>query len=308
MTMLPSPEFVSTPLDWRNVSVLATVHLMGLAAIAYLAFAHCSPWTIGLGCLWLLLCGFAVSGGYHRLFAHPTYRAAAAVRAAYLVFGAAAVQNSALKWAADHRLHHAKTDRDEDPYNIHRGFWWAHMGWIFHKDVDSIDIGRVKDLSADPLLRWQDRHYVLLAILVGLVVPGLIGLLWHDPIGAVLVAGFARLVVQWHTTFAVNSFAHRFGSRPYSLETSARDSGWMALFTFGEGYHNFHHRFQLDYRNGPRWWNFDPTKWLVWCFARVGLARDLRTTPVEALVRARAQVELVSEDARRATRDSALRR
>ena len=303
MSPLPPPEFVTTPLDWRNVTIIGATHLLALAAIAWLVIVQCSPWTLALGFVWLLLCGFSVSGGYHRLFAHPTYRANAVVRAAYLVFGAAAVQNSALKWSADHRLHHAKTDRAEDPYNIHRGFWWAHMGWIFHKDVAPIDVGRVKDLSTDPLLRWQDRHYVLIALLVGIVVPAFLGLLWHDPIGAVLVAGFLRLVLQWHTTFAVNSFAHRFGRRPYSLETSARDSLWTALLTFGEGYHNFHHRFQLDYRNGPRWWHFDPTKWLVWSFSRVGLARDLRRTPVEVLARARAQVEHASEETRRASRD-----
>ena len=304
---LPSPEFVTTPIDWRNVTVIGAAHLLALSSIAWLTIVQCSPWTIALGIAWLLLCGFAVTGGYHRLFAHPTYRAAAAVRAVYLLFGAAAVQNSALKWAADHRLHHAKTDHAEDPYNIRRGFWWAHMGWVFHKDVTPIDVARVKDLSADPLLRWQDRHYVLIAVLVGFVVPGLLGLAWGDPIGAMLVAGCLRVVVQWHTTGAVNSFAHRFGSRPHSLATSARDSAWTALFTFGEGYHNFHHRFQLDYRNGARWWQFDPTKWLVWTLARVGLARDLRRTPVEVLARARAQVARMSEETRSGTRDSAPR-
>ena len=226
---LPPPGFVATPLEWRNVTFVGTAHLLALSSIAWLVAARCSPWTIALGFVWFVLCGLAVTGGYHRLFAHPTYRAKAVVRAAYLVLGAAAVQNSALKWAADHRLHHAKTDREEDPYNIRRGFWWAHMGWVFHKDASPIESRRVQDLSADPLVRWQDRHYVLIALLVGAAVPALLGTAWRDPIGAVLVAGFLRLVVQWHATGLVNSFAHRFGSRPYSLETSARDSGWMAL-------------------------------------------------------------------------------
>jgi stearoyl-CoA desaturase (delta-9 desaturase) len=300
---LPPPGFVATPLEWRNVTFVGTAHLLALSSIAWLVAARCSPWTIALGFVWFVLCGLAVTGGYHRLFAHPTYRAKAVVRAAYLVLGAAAVQNSALKWAADHRLHHAKTDREEDPYNIRRGFWWAHMGWVFHKDASPIESRRVQDLSADPLVRWQDRHYVLIALLVGAALPALLGTAWRDPIGAVLVAGFLRLVVQWHATGLVNSFAHRFGRRPYSLETSARDSGWMALFTFGESYHNFHHRFQGDYRNGARWWQFDPTKWFVWSLARVGLARDLRRTPVEALARARADVLRTERETRNEPRD-----
>ena len=129
--------------DWTNILFVGSAHLIALAAVAWLVAVHASPWTILLGVLWFALCGVAVTGGYHRLFAHPTYRAAGVVRTFYLLFGAAAVQNSALKWSADHRIHHAKTDRDEDPYNIRRGFWWAHMGWIFHKDTRPVDVGRV---------------------------------------------------------------------------------------------------------------------------------------------------------------------
>jgi stearoyl-CoA desaturase (delta-9 desaturase) len=148
----------------------------------------------------------------------------------------------------------------------------------------------VKDLVADPFVRWQDRYYILIAIAIGAVLPTALGTVWGDPIGALLVAGFLRLVLQWHATGAVNSFAHRFGSRPYSTETSARDSSFTAILTFGEGYHNFHHRFQGDYRNGVRWWHFDPTKWFVWSLSRVGLARDLRRIPPEKIEEARARV------------------
>jgi stearoyl-CoA desaturase (delta-9 desaturase) len=229
-----------------------------------------------------------ITGGYHRLFAHPTYRASGAVRFFYLIFGAASVQNSALKWSADHRIHHTRTDQEQDPYNIRRGFWWAHIGWVFYKDTH--ETRGVKDLEADPLLRWQDRNYVLLAVLVGFVAPLLIGWTWGDPLGALLVAGFLRLVVQWHATFAVNSFAHWMGSQPYSRANSARDSFWTALITLGEGYHNFHHRFQSDYRNGVRWYHFDPTKWFVWTLERLGLVSDLRRTSPEVIQRARQAV------------------
>ncbi len=275
--------------DWRNILFIAFSHLLALAALVWLAAVRASPWTIALGLAWFALCGVAITGGYHRLFAHPTYRASGAVRLFYLLFGAASVQNSALKWSADHRLHHARTDREADPYNIRRGFWWAHILWVFHRDPEGEPWG-VKDLAADPLVLWQDRHYLALAILSCGLVPLSLGFLWGDPLGALLVAGFLRLVLQWHATFAVNSFAHWIGSQPYSRANSARDSFWTALITLGEGYHNFHHRFQSDYRNGVRWFHFDPTKWFVWSLERMGLAWDLRRTPRASIERARAAV------------------
>jgi stearoyl-CoA desaturase (delta-9 desaturase) len=277
-------------ISWTNLLFIACAHLLALAAIAWIVVVCASPWTIGLGCLWFALCGVAITGGYHRLFAHPTYRASRVVRAFYLLFGAASVQNSALKWAADHRTHHAKVDSAPDPYNIRRGFWWAHIGWIFFREPEKGPVRNVKDLTADPLLRWQDRHYVLLAIVVAGIVPLLLGSFWGDAIGALLVAGFLRLVLQWHATFAVNSVAHWIGQQPYSRQNSARDSFWTALVTLGEGYHNFHHRFQSDYRNGVRWYHFDPTKWFVWSLEKIGLTWELRRTPPAAIRAARAAV------------------
>lgn len=278
------------PLDWTNISFLAGVHLAAAAAVGYLAFHPPAAASIVLAIGLYVLCGLGITAGYHRLFAHPTYRATAPVRALLLFAGAGAVQNSALKWSADHRAHHACTDSDRDPYNIRRGLWWAHMGWVFRAD-HFVPLHRVRDLAQDPLVRWQDRHYVLLAVLATLGVPLALGWLWGDPIGALLLGGIVRLVLQWHATFAINSLAHRFGSRPYQRESSARDSAWLALPTLGEGYHNFHHRFPNDYRNGHRRFDLDPTKWFVWALSRVGLVSDLRRTDPERIVAARAAAQ-----------------
>jgi stearoyl-CoA desaturase (delta-9 desaturase) len=280
---------MSQRVDWKNLLFLAAGHLLAVGAILWLVFVRASPWTIGPGFLWFALCGVGITGGYHRLFAHPTYRAHPGLRLFYLLFGAAAVQNSALKWSADHRIHHSKTDREEDPYNIRRGFWWAHIGWVLYRDPQEIDLRSVRDLSSDPLIAWQDRHYVSLAVVFCGLLPLALGFLWGDPIGALLVAGFLRLVLQWHATFAVNSFAHWIGTQPYSTTNSARDSVWTALISMGEGYHNFHHRFQADYRNGVRWYHFDPTKWFVWTMEKLGVTSDLRRVPVAAIERARSQ-------------------
>ena len=118
----------------------------------------------------------------------------------------------------------------------------------------------------------------------------LLGLLWGDPVGAVLVAGFLRLTLIWNSTFSINSVAHLIGSRNYSLANTARDSIITALISLGEGYHNFHHRFQSDYRNGVRWYQYDPTKWWLWTLSKLRLVRDLKRVPREAIEAARQAV------------------
>ncbi|MHC4939078.1 MAG: acyl-CoA desaturase [Planctomycetota bacterium] len=274
-------------LNYTNTLFLGAAHLIAAGAVLYMVWVHFSWWTVGLALIWGVLCGLAITGGYHRLFAHPTYKTAWPIRFFYLMFGAASVQNSALKWSADHREHHAETDHDHDPYNAQRGFWWSHIGWVLFERERPIAYRRVRDLVRDPLVRFQHRYYMGLALVFGAALPFAIGLLWGDPFGALLVAGFLRLVVQWHATFSINSLAHQLGTQPYSTSNSARDSWVTALVTFGEGYHNFHHRFQGDYRNGVRWFHFDPTKWWVWTLSKIGLAWDLRRMPAEAIRRAR---------------------
>jgi stearoyl-CoA desaturase (delta-9 desaturase) len=275
-------------LDWTNITFMAVAHLIAGLGVWWMA-VHFNPWTLGLGLLWFALCGLGITGGYHRLFAHPTYKAAAWLRLGYLLFGAGSVQNSALKWSNDHRIHHRKVDGDEDPYNINRGFFWAHLGWVLYKDADE-EFDRIRDLEADPLIRWQHRYYVPLAIVFGGLLPMAVGLLWGDPWGALLVAGFLRLVLQYHATFAINSLAHSLGEQPYDSSTSARDHFLTALVTLGEGYHNFHHRFQYDYRNGVRAWQFDPTKWLIYGLSYVGATSALKRAPEARIREARAAI------------------
>jgi stearoyl-CoA desaturase (Delta-9 desaturase) len=279
----------SRELDWTNLLFLPAAHILGGVGL-YWAVVHFNPWTLGLGLLWLVLCSLAITGGYHRLMAHKSYEAARWFWLVTLLFGAASVQNSALHWVNDHRQHHSKVDRDEDPYNIRRGFLWAHVGWVLFKDPNQ-KFKRVRDLQVDPLVMWQHRNYVALAVFMGAVVPLALGALWGDPWGGLLVAGFLRLILQYHATFATNSLAHTLGSQPYDQSTSARDSFFTALFTFGEGYHNFHHRFQNDYRNGVRAWHFDPTKWLIFTLSGVGATRKLRRVDADKIAHARRVVQ-----------------
>jgi stearoyl-CoA desaturase (delta-9 desaturase) len=258
-----------------TIAGLGLVHAAGAAGIVH-AVIDPSMATLALAAVFYVLCGLSITAGYHRLFAHRAYRAAAPARWLFLWLGAASLQNSALSWSADHRAHHAYTDQAGDPHAITNGFWFAHTGWLFRRRDASSDVTRLDDLWAVRSIRLQHRYYTVVAIGAGLLVPALIAASWGDFWGGLLVAGFLRVAIVLQATFCINSLAHVVGSKRYDTAASARDSTLTALVTFGEGYHSFHHRFPFDYRNGIRWWQYDPSKWLIWGLARFGLATKLR--------------------------------
>jgi stearoyl-CoA desaturase (delta-9 desaturase) len=233
--------------------------------------------------------GLAITGGYHRLWSHRTYDAHWSLRLVYMLLGAMALQNSVLVWASGHRLHHQHVDdADRDPYSASRGLWFSHIGWMLRRyPSGEVDFSNVRDLQKDPLVAFQHRYYYVLAIGLNVLLPLALGWLHGDLWGVFLLAGVLRLVVSHHFTFLINSVAHAFGRQPYSDEHSARDNGWLAFLTYGEGYHNFHHQFSHDYRNGIRWWQWDPSKWIICSLSWVGITRKLRRTPAVAIQRAR---------------------
>jgi stearoyl-CoA desaturase (Delta-9 desaturase) len=223
------------------------------------------------------------------LFSHLTFQARWPVKLFTLLFGAAAFEGSVLVWAADHRRHHKFADQDDDPHDITKGFFHAHIGWLLFRRGPDTPLTWVRDLQKDRLAVWQHQHYVPLALTVGFGLPLLAGFLWDGwtgALGAFLIAGAARIVFVHHMTFCINSLCHWIGKQPYSSRCTARDSLIMAFFTFGEGYHNFHHEFQHDYRNGVKPWQFDPTKWMIWLLNRAGLASKLRKVPDEVILKA----------------------
>lgn len=273
---------------WSNSLFLGTTLFLTLTAVpAYIWAFGLSPFQVALFLVFFLLTGLSITLGYHRLFSHLAFQASWPVRLGTLLFGAAAFENSALFWAADHRRHHKFVDHENDPYDITKGFFHAHIGWILFKYQLDPPLDGVKDLLRDRLVQWQHRHYVMIAVAVGFLLPTLIGLAWNGWVGALggfLIAGVARVVFVHHMTFCINSLCHWIGRRPYSSRCTARDSGLMAIFTFGEGYHNYHHEFQHDYRNGVKPWQFDPTKWSIWLLHKLGLARQLRRVPTEKIL------------------------
>ncbi|MBN8221855.1 MAG: fatty acid desaturase [Spirochaetes bacterium] len=185
----------------------------------------------------------------------------------------------------DHHKHHRYVDTERDPYNIKQGFWHAHLWWLFkereydHTSALGIEYGK------DPLIRFQHKYYYPIAVGIAFVLPAAIAALWGDAFGGFILAGLGVVVINHHFTFSINSFAHWLGRQPYSDKHSARDSHFLAFFNYGEGYHNYHHEFPNDYRNGIRWYHWDPTKWLIRTLHAFGLVKNLKSVSAELIVK-----------------------
>ena len=259
--------------------------IFGLWYLIHTSDFHAATWILTF--LMLSATGFSITVGYHRLFSHRAYKAVWPVRLFLALFGAAAFQGSILEWCTDHRDHHLYTDTDKDPYDIKKGFWFAHMGWLFTLDPSKRDYSNVEELAQDPIIAFQHKYFVPLALLMGFGLPALIAACWGDSLGGLFLAGFLRIVINHHATFAINSVCHMFGKKSYSDKQSARDNWFTALFTFGEGYHNFHHQFPLDYRNAVRFYQYDPSKWIIALMSYVGLASDLKRVDDQRILRYR---------------------
>ena len=275
-------EKTKAPINWPATLVLTLTPLLALILIPWYSWNYDFSTAAWVSFFIILpLNGLSITAGYHRLWAHRAYEASWPVRFVLMIFGTMAVQNSILFWSAGHRNHHRFVDDvDLDPYSAKRGFWFSHMGWML-RDYPSgrVDYKNVPDLKKDKMVMFQHKYYTLLAVLTNFGIPLAIGYLSGDVWGVMLLAGLLRLVISHHFTFFINSWAHISGSQPYTDQNTARNNPLMALFTWGEGYHNFHHIFQYDYRNGVKWWQYDPTKWLIYGLSQLGLARKLRRIP-----------------------------
>lgn len=265
-------------IDYSNIALFSSVVLVALIAVPLFGatYGYSRADWVTFGVLYMVT-GLGITVGYHRLITHRTFTCPTPVKVALLIAGGWALENSALKWCADHLRHHARTDQEEDPYNAMRGFWYSHCGWIFSKDPYAHQKKYEAPFRADPWVMWQHRYYVPIVV-SGLVLPFLIGVMHgglRGGIGCFLLAGVGRIFVVLNSTFCINSLCHLWGDQPYGAENSSRDSWWVSLITFGEGYHNTHHAYPKDFRNGVKLYHFDPSKWLIFGLSKVGLAHNL---------------------------------
>jgi len=305
------PHITDTPLtrynwykhvNWLNVFFILGIPVMGLIAAIWTPLMwQTAAWAI----FYYFYTGLGITAGYHRLWAHTSYKASLPLQVFLAAVGGGAVEGSIRWWARDHRAHHRYTDTDKDPYSVRKGLLYSHFGWMLMKQNPK-RIGRtdISDLNESAVVRWQHKHYLAVVFTMGLIVPSAVaGLLWNDWVGGFIYAGILRIAVVQQATFCVNSLAHWLGDQPFDDRNSPRDHVLTALVTLGEGYHNFHHEFPSDYRNAIEWHQYDPTKWHIWVWKQLGLASDLKQFRSNEIEKGRVQQLQKKLDQKRSTLD-----
>ena len=265
-------EAADASIDWLRVVPFVALHLACLGVF----WVGASVEAVALAAALFALRMFAITGFYHRYFSHRAFRTSRTVQFAFALLGASAAQRGPLWWASHHRHHHAHADRPEDSHSAARhGFLWSHTGWFLSRANFSTRSERVRDLARYPELRFLDRFDAVVPALLAL------GLLAMGP--QFFVWGFCvSTVALYHATFTINSLAHRWGTRRYPTGDDSRNNPWLALLTFGEGWHNNHHHYPRAARQGFYWWEVDLTYYGLRLLAALGLVRDLQPVPREA--------------------------
>jgi stearoyl-CoA desaturase (delta-9 desaturase) len=272
-----------------NVVVMVVpLALVGLAASLTWGGALRWPDVIVLAITYLLT-GLGITVGFHRLLTHRSFKTSPALRGLLAALGSAAVEGPVIEWVANHRKHHQFSDQPGDPHSPHvdhasgwrgalGGLFHAHVGWILGGEELADEQHYAKDLLADPVVRFVDRTFVLW-VFAGLAFPFGLGVALTGSIAggltALLWGGAVRMFLLHHATFSINSLCHFFGRRSFATSDESRNLLWLALPTLGEAWHNNHHAFPTSARHGLRWWQLDPSAWLIAALQRVGLAWDV---------------------------------
>ena len=262
-------------IHWKNLSIVIAFHLLTIPALLMFSWANLAAM---LFVNWIVI-SLGIGLGYHRLLTHRSFKAPKWLEYTLTVFGSMAIQDDAPKWVATHRIHHAFTETDRDPHSTRPGFFWAHLGWIVKgtaNDHDEAVLRKyVPDLLKDKFHVFFARYYYVPLILSAFVFYAVGG--WE----LVLWGVFLRVVVGWHTTWFVNSLAHLFGERPFATKDDSTNNWFVALLTFGEGWHNNHHAFPTSARHGLQWYQLDMNWLTIQLFKRFGWAKNIRVFDVE---------------------------
>jgi len=281
----------------RNVNVAAVViPFLGLLASAVLLWnSLLGPRDLALFLVMYLLTGFGVTVGFHRLLTHRAFETHRSVRYAFAILGSMALEGSVIDWVADHRKHHTFPDEEGDPHSPHlhegsglrgmlQGLWYAHVGWLFSTHGQASSRRYARDLVEDPVMRRINRSFPWLA-LASLALPALLGFVisggsWLAALTAYIWAGLARVFLVHHVTWSVNSICHFFGRRRFEITDRSTNVFWLALPSFGEAWHHNHHAFPRSAFHGMRWYELDPSGWIIAAMAKLGLVWDVvRVSP-----------------------------
>ena len=250
------------------------LHLACLAGI----WIHPTWPTVGVGVALYVVRMFGITGGYHRYFAHRTFKTGRVFQFVLAFLGASSAQKGVLWWAGHHRNHHQFSDQPEDLHSpARRGFLWSHMLWFMVKKYDETPMDRIPDMAKYPELRWLNKHYLVPPTLLGIAVFAALG--WPGLVWSFLVS----TIFLYHGTFTINSLSHVFGKQRYRTTDTSRNNWFLAVITLGEGWHNNHHYFQSSANNGFFWWELDITYYTLWTLSKLGIVWDLKKPPESVL-------------------------
>ena len=270
-------EFESkrTGINWKNVTIIASFHLLAIPALFTFTWQNVVALIVGN---WIVG-SLGVGLGWHRLLTHRGFKAPKWLEYTLSIFATMSIQDSPDKWVATHRIHHAFTETDRDPHSTKLGFWWAQMGWIVWGTAQDHDAATLKKYVPDLI---KDRGHALISRFY--YVPIIISVAIFFAIGGwtmVVWGVFARVVVGWHTTWFVNSLSHIFGSRPFDTGDDSTNNWFVALLTFGEGWHNNHHMSPTSARHGLKWYQFDMNWIAIRILEKLGWATNIRVFDAE---------------------------
>jgi stearoyl-CoA desaturase (delta-9 desaturase) len=277
-------------LDRFLTGTITVLPILALGLVAWQVWSELLGWSdLIVFAIMYVATGFGITVGFHRLFTHRAFKTGKAVRAILAALGSAAIEGPVISWVADHRKHHAYSDRPGDPHSPHvdhghgvkgalKGLMHAHVGWLFIHTERGLKSRYAPDLIADPIVNFISRTFVVW-VLAGLAVPFLLG--WAiggtvaEGLTGLLWGGAVRMLVLHHATYSINSLCHFFGKRTFDTNDESRNLGWLSFFTFGEAWHNSHHAFPTSARHGLKRWQFDPSAWVIWGLEKTGLAWDV---------------------------------
>jgi fatty-acid desaturase len=256
-------------LDWTVIIFMASLHLAALlalfpsnfswAAVGVAVFLH---WVTG---------GLGITLGYHRLVTHRSFQTPKWLEYFFIFCGTLSCQGGPIEWIGMHRIHHLHSDHQGDPHDSNQGFWWSHMGWMLCEIPSREEISRfTKDIADDPFYLFLQKSFIPLQVALGILLYFLGG--WPFVVWGV----FVRLIVVFHCTWFVNSATHKFGYRTYESNDRSKNCWWVALVTYGEGWHNNHHAYQYSARHGMQWWEIDITWMTIQFLQLVGLASKVK--------------------------------
>ncbi|WP_421873804.1 acyl-CoA desaturase [Marinoscillum sp.] len=278
------PRELNKPKLKQEINFLL-IHLLPLGAL--FTGATFFDWMVCLALYVIRM--FWITGGYHRYFAHRSYKTSRWFQFVIAFMAQTSAQKGALWWASHHRVHHRTSDTYDDPHSMkHYGFWYSHVGWIIGPDYKETDYKLIGDFSKYPELVWLNKNYLVPPFILAIAVMALGGIVNGGSIMEMFsTAGFSTLfigfflstVITYHGTFSINSIMHKFGKQRYKSDDESKNSLWLALLTLGEGWHNNHHYYESSARQGFFWWEIDITYYILRVFAFFGLIWDLRGVP-----------------------------